>query len=46
MRLNNISFPYPVLRRGSDDILPQLPEDCISISFTKTETEYTFDIVL
>lgn len=46
MKLNNISFPYPVLRRGSDDILPQLPEDCISISFTKTETEYIFDIVL
>lgn len=46
MRLNNISFPYLVLRRGSDDIVPQLPEDCVSISVTKTETEYTFDIAL
>lgn len=35
MKLNNISFPYPVLRYGSDDIVPELSADCIAISVTK-----------
>ena len=46
MKLNNISFPYPVLRYGSDDILPGLADDCIAISVTKEISDYVFDISL
>lgn len=46
MKLNNISFPYPVLRQGYDDILPSLPDDAIVISVDKNETDFTFDISL
>lgn len=46
MKLNNISFPYPVLRYGSDDIIPELANDSITISVTKEVTDYIFDISL
>lgn len=46
MKLNNISFPYPVLRQGYDDILPSLPDDAIIISVDKNETDFTFNISL
>lgn len=46
MKLNNISFPYPVLRQGYDDILPSLPEDAIKIVVNKSDTEYEFCIEL
>lgn len=46
MKLNNISFPYPVLRYGSDDILPELSDDCIAISVSKEISDYVFDISL
>lgn len=46
MKLNDISFPYPVLRAGCDDVLPQLQEDCISIKVNKSPSEYEFVITL
>lgn len=46
MRLNNISFPYPVLRIDNDDVLPTLPKDCINITAHKTETHFQFEIRL
>ena len=46
MRLNDISFPYPVLRYGSDDLVPGLADDCIAISVTKEISDYIFDISL
>lgn len=46
MKLNNISFPYPVLRQGYDDILPSLPDDAIVILVDKNETDFTFNIAL
>lgn len=46
MKLNNISFPYPVLRYGSDDIVPELSADCIAISVTKKNSDYIFNISL
>lgn len=46
MKINDVSFPYPVLRAGSDDILPQLQADCITIKVNKSPTEYEFGISL
>lgn len=45
MNLSNISLPYPVLGI-SDDISPQLKDDCIQMSPNKTERAYCFDITL
>ena len=46
MKLNDISFPYPVLRYGSDDIVPELADNCIAISVTKEISDYIFDVSL
>ena len=46
MKINDISFPYPVLRYGSDDIMPKLADDCIAISVTAEVSDYIFDIVI
>ena len=46
MKLNDILFPYPVLRYGSDDIVPELADNCIAISVTKEISDYIFDISL
>ena len=45
MRINNISLPYPVLG-NSDDILPLLPDDCISVQPSLDNDTYTFHITL
>jgi len=45
MNLNNISLPYPVLGI-SDDILPLLPQDCVSVSLEQDLKFYTFYINL
>ena len=45
MRLNNISFPYPVLGI-SDDISPALPDDSIKIYLSKDNVSYTFSVSL
>lgn len=45
MRTNNISFPYPVLGVG-DDILPMLPEDCITVETSSDIQNYYFDVKL
>ena len=46
MKLNNISFPYPVLRAECDDVLPQLPKDSITIKVSNSTTEYEFSVTL
>lgn len=46
MKLNNISFPYPVLRYGNDDIIPELSDNCIDISVKKEISDYVFNISL
>jgi len=47
MNLNNISLPYPVLGIN-DDILPLLPEDCLTPNVTETQGRkaYVFNIDL
>ena len=45
MNLSNISLPYPVLGI-SDDIFPQLKDDCIRMTPNKTGRSYCFDITL
>lgn len=46
MKLNDISLPYPVLRQGSDDIIPSLPNDCIKIKVESNVNTYYFKIEL
>lgn len=47
MRINNISFPYPVLSYYNDDILPKLEEDSISCDSPEENAEsYKFSIKL
>lgn len=45
MKTNNISFPYPVLG-VSDDILPILAEDCITVKTSRDALNYYFDVEL
>lgn len=45
MNLNNISLPYPVLGI-SDDILPLLPPDTVSVDLTNDASQYKFIITL
>lgn len=45
MNLNNISLPYPVLGI-SDDVIPLLPDDSVSVNFTKDVKNYIFVIDL
>jgi len=46
MKLNNVSLPYPVLGNG-DDIVPSLPDDCISVSSPMvTKNDFTFHVIL
>lgn len=47
MRINDVSFPYPVLRMGNDDIRPLLKDDCIVMSTpVKYPNYYEFSIKL
>lgn len=45
MRLNNVSFPYPVLG-VKDDVLPLLGSDCVKIDLETTPDTYKFRIAL
>lgn len=45
MNLNNISLPYPVLGI-SDDIIPLLPDDAVSVKVESTNNTYSFFIKL
>lgn len=45
MKLNNVSFPYPVLG-VKDDVLPMLESDCVEIELDKTPDAYVFHITL
>lgn len=45
MNLNNISLPYPVLGI-SDDVLPMLDNDCVSVSVEADHFTYKFSIDL
>lgn len=45
MKISNISLPYPVLG-VSDDILPSLPVDSVSVELVNDPHHYTFTIQL
>lgn len=45
MKLNNISFPYPVLGLR-DDVLPLLDEDCVKIESSSTPDSFILNISL
>ncbi len=45
MKLNNISLPYPVLGM-SDDIIPLLPPDSVSVELNEDVSNYNFTITL
>ena len=45
MKLNNISFPYPVLG-VRDDVYPLLKEDCVQMEVSTTPDTYIFDVTL
>jgi len=45
MNLNSISLPYPVLGI-SDDVMPLLPDNAVSVELTSDAKTYTFTIVL
>lgn len=46
MKLNNVSFPHPVLSCYTDDILPMLEENSIACKVSKQRDEYVFEITL
>lgn len=46
MKLNNVSFPYPVLSYYTDDILPMLEENSIVCNVSKQRDAYAFEIKL